>query len=70
MSPKSLKAWLATEESTSTGWHGENGDDEAESPGHHSGTRIVEILEKNPSRDPKKYDEEDLKHMRKVAGYK
>jgi hypothetical protein len=34
-----------------------------------SGGRIVQILEKNPERDPEKYDDEDLPHMRKVVAY-
>ena len=35
----------------------------------HSGRMIVEILKRNPSRDPEKYDEEDIPHMRKVVAY-
>lgn len=34
-----------------------------------SGRKIVEILKKNPSRDPSKYEADDLPHMRKVAAY-
>lgn len=34
-----------------------------------SGRKIVEILRRNPSKDPEKYTEEDLEHMRKVASY-
>lgn len=34
-----------------------------------SGRKIVEILNKNPDRDPAKYDEEDIPHMRKVVSY-
>ena len=34
-----------------------------------SGRKIVEILQKNPTKDPKKYDEEDIAHMRKVVSY-
>lgn len=34
-----------------------------------SGRKIIEILEKNPKKDPKKYDDEDLQHMRKVVAY-
>jgi hypothetical protein len=29
----------------------------------------MEILNKNPSKDPEKYDEEDIGHMRKVVSY-
>jgi hypothetical protein len=34
-----------------------------------SGRKIIEILEKNPKKDPSQYDEEDLAHMRKVVAY-
>jgi hypothetical protein len=34
-----------------------------------SGRKIIEILEKNPKKDPEKYDENDLAHMRKVVAY-
>lgn len=36
---------------------------------HCSGRKIIEILKKNPKKDPSKYDEEDIQHMRKVAAY-
>ncbi|KAI1750899.1 hypothetical protein F4782DRAFT_531934 [Xylaria castorea] len=35
----------------------------------HSGRKIIEILKKNPSKDPEKYDEEDVEHMRRVVAY-
>lgn len=34
-----------------------------------SGRKIIEILKRNPEKDPKKYDEGDLSHMRKVVAY-
>jgi hypothetical protein len=34
-----------------------------------SGRKIIEILKKNPKKDPSKYDEEDLVHMRRVVAY-
>ena len=34
-----------------------------------SGRKIIEILKKNPKKDPSKYDEDDLAHMRKVVAY-
>ena len=34
-----------------------------------SGCKIIEILKKNPGKDPSNYDEEDLGHMRKVVSY-
>jgi len=32
-----------------------------------SGRKIIAILEKNPSKDPEKYAQEDIDHMRKVS---
>merc|ERR1712093_511056 len=37
--------------------------------GHDSGRRIVEILKKNPQKDPESYDEDDIDHMRRVVAY-
>jgi hypothetical protein len=34
-----------------------------------SGRKIIEILQKNPNKDPEKYDEDDIAHMRKVVAY-
>lgn len=34
-----------------------------------SGRKVVEILKKNPKKDPSKYSEEDVQHMRRVAAY-
>lgn len=34
-----------------------------------SGRKIIEILKKNPKKDPEKYAEGDLGHMRKVVSY-
>ena len=34
-----------------------------------SGRKIIEILRKNPTKDPDKCDEEDIPHMRKVVSY-
>lgn len=31
-----------------------------------SGRKIVKILKKNPNKDPDKYDEEDIEHMRRL----
>ncbi|KAK4050869.1 hypothetical protein OIV83_003291 [Microbotryomycetes sp. JL201] len=65
MTADELEEWLETEESQESGWGGESG----ETTGHQSGRKIVEILKKNPSKDPEGYDEDDLAHMRKVAAY-
>lgn len=66
MSVPELEKWLASESSQSAGWGNEGG---GESVGHDSGRRIVDILKRNPKKDPSKYTEEDLEHMRKVASY-
>jgi len=34
-----------------------------------SGRKIIAILEKNPKKDPEKYDQDDIDHMRKVVAY-
>jgi hypothetical protein len=34
-----------------------------------SGRKIIQILEKNPKKDPSKYDDEDVEHMRRVVAY-
>jgi len=38
-------------------------------PNLYSGRKIIKILEKNPNKDPSKYDEDDISHMRKVVAY-
>ena len=68
MPPAQLKRWLETEESKQVGWAGDgpkHGAGGAESVGHHSGRRIVEIKRK------KKADltADDYAHMAKVVGY-
>lgn len=63
MTPKALKAWLETEESRSVGVPRKS--DPAESVGHWSGRRIIEIKNKNPL----EYEAEDYAHMRKVSAY-
>ncbi|RKU43431.1 hypothetical protein DL546_005744 [Coniochaeta pulveracea] len=67
MSASELSSWLETEASTSSGWSKNDGS--GESVGHDSGRHIVRILEKNPNKDPEKYDEDDISHMRKVVSY-
>ncbi|KAK7521892.1 hypothetical protein IWZ03DRAFT_369711 [Phyllosticta citriasiana] len=67
MTPTELKDWLGTEESTGSGWGKDDGS--GETVGHESGRKIIEILEKNPDKDPEKYDEDDIQHMRKVVSY-
>jgi predicted NAD/FAD-dependent oxidoreductase len=61
MRPAELEAWLATEESRKVGWKPDGG----ESVGHASGRRIVAIARKAKAA----LDDEDYRHMRKVAGF-
>ena len=44
--------------------------DIGETTGHESGRHIYEILSKNPTKDPEKYDEDGIAHMRKVILYR
>lgn len=61
MSAAELEKWLDSDDSRRVGQkHGD-----AESVGHHSGRRIVELLHR-PNRE---LSEDDLAHMRKVIGY-
>ena len=54
MSASDLKSWLKQEESSSSGWSKDDGS--GETVGHESGRKIIEILEKNPKKDPSKYE--------------
>ncbi|KAL8740874.1 MAG: hypothetical protein Q9190_006467 [Brigantiaea leucoxantha] len=67
MSSSELENWLKEEQSESSGWTRDDNSDET--VGHESGRKIIEILNKNSSKDPDKYDEDDLAHMRKVVSY-
>ena len=62
MTAGEISKWLETDESKKVGYK-EN--DKGESVGHHSGRRIVEILNKKQS----EYTDADIKHMQKVVGY-
>ena len=64
MSAGELEEWLASPESRKVGWKGADRA-AAESVGHASGRRIVEILGKG--NDERSGD--DYAHMRKVVGY-
>lgn len=61
MSPQELKDWLETAESRSVG----DSDGDAESTGHKSGRRIVEIKRKAVA----DLSEDDHDWMKKVVGY-
>ena len=67
MGPDSLAKWLETPSSTSSGWMKHDGSNET--VGHASGRQIVNILDRNPEKDPEKYDDDDILHMRKVVSY-
>ena len=64
MTASELRDWLASNESRKVGWKGRDGT-AAESVGHASGRRIVELLGKPAD----ELTEADLAHMRKVVGY-
>ncbi|KAI0327653.1 hypothetical protein GY45DRAFT_1094991 [Cubamyces sp. BRFM 1775] len=59
MSADELEKWLEDPKSTKAGT----------GVGIESGHKIIEILRKNPEKDPEKYDEDDIAHMRKVVSY-
>ncbi|CAK0782971.1 hypothetical protein CVIRNUC_006166 [Coccomyxa viridis] len=61
MDVKELQKWLKTKESNEVGWAPDGG----ESTGHESGRIISELLQK----DDDEFDDDDLKHMRKVISY-
>lgn len=67
MTASDLEKWLKSDDSRSAGWPKEG--DDGESVGHDSGRKIVDILKSNPSKDPEKYTDEQVKHMRKVVSY-
>ena len=64
MTPSEIAQWLETDESRRVGYKGGDGK-AAESVGHQSGKRIVEIKHKKQA----ELDDDDYKHMRKVVGY-
>jgi hypothetical protein len=65
MTAAELKKWLASKESHSVGWKGEDGKGSGESVGHASGRRIVVLLGKSED----DLSDDDYAHMRKVVGY-
>ncbi|KAK0384504.1 hypothetical protein NLU13_8590 [Sarocladium strictum] len=67
MTASELEKWLKSDDSQSAGWPKENAD--GESVGHDSGRKIVEILKANPKKEPGKYTDEQVQHMRKVVSY-
>jgi len=67
MTASELEKWLKSDDSNSAGWPKE--DENGESVGHDSGRKIVEILKENPKKEPSKYNDEQVQHMRKVVSY-
>lgn len=67
MTASELEKWLKSDDSNSAGWPKET--EGGETVGHDSGRKIVEILNDNPKKDPKKYTEDQVTHMRKVVAY-
>ena len=66
MTAAEIEKFLDTPESKEVGWKGEDGHDEtAESVGHKSGVRIVEILHAKKG----ELAADDYAHMRKVVSY-
>ncbi|MGE2833716.1 DUF3140 domain-containing protein [Mycobacterium sp. SMC-4] len=62
MTAAEIEKWLKSEESQSVGQKSSEG---AESTGHRSGRRIIDILRTNKS----DLSDDDYTHMRKVIGY-
>ncbi|GHJ84987.1 hypothetical protein NliqN6_1389 [Naganishia liquefaciens] len=67
MTADELEEWLKSDESESAGWPKEGAD--GETVGHDSGKKITEILRSNPNKDPSKYTDEQVDHMRRVVSY-
>ncbi|KAL6914556.1 hypothetical protein FSST1_012316 [Fusarium sambucinum] len=67
MTASELEKWLKSDDSNSAGWPKE--DENGETVGHDSGRKIVEILKENPKKEPSKYTDEQVQHMRKVVSY-
>lgn len=67
MTALELEEWLKTADSKNVGWS--KGAGGGESVGHDSGRKIIEILKSNPKKDPNKYKDEQMQHMRKVVSY-
>lgn len=62
MPPKAIEEWLETDESREVG---QKQSDSAESTGHASGRRIVQLLRTKQA----DLTDDDYDHMRKVVGY-
>ncbi|OAA74110.1 DNA-binding protein [Cordyceps fumosorosea ARSEF 2679] len=67
MTASELETWLKSDESGEAGWPKDGSGDET--VGHESGRKITEILKSNPSKNPQKYDDDQISHMRKVVAY-
>ena len=67
MTAPELKKWLEDDKSRDAGWSKDDGS--GETVGHDSGRQIMSILEANPKKDPSKYTDDQIQHMRKVVSY-
>ncbi|KAM4065685.1 ABC transporter [Hirsutella rhossiliensis] len=67
MTVSELETWLKSDDSQSAGWP--KGEGATESVGHDSGRNIISILESNPDKDPERYTDDQIQHMRKVVAY-
>ncbi|OAQ96111.1 hypothetical protein LLEC1_05203, partial [Akanthomyces lecanii] len=67
MTASELETWLKSKDSGEAGWSKD--DESGETVGHESGRKITEILKSNPNKDPKKYNDDQISHMRKVVAY-
>lgn len=65
-----LEAWLKSDDARSAGWPKDDAEGDGETVGHDSGRKIVDILRSNPDKDPEKYTDDQVAHMRKVVSYK
>ena len=85
MTADELEKWLKGKQSQESGWAKSDDSGEsigheryvvysvdhylAAADNVRSGRKIIQILKKNPRKDPSKYDKDDVAHMRRVAAY-
>ncbi|KAK2593202.1 hypothetical protein QQS21_009089 [Conoideocrella luteorostrata] len=67
MTSSELEKWLKSSDSSNAGWP--KASEDGESVGHDSGRKIVQILKENPHKNPDKYTDDQIEHMRKVVAY-
>lgn len=67
MTASELETWLKADQSHEAGWPKDEGD--SESVGRDSGKKITAILKANPKKEPSKYTDDQVEHMRRVVAY-